>query len=64
MYLHSSSRVYALLSTDSHVAKQTHPPREYAQHKAISGICVDPFTHHQLASYAEVCVSVYVIMVV
>lgn len=33
---------------------QTSGPREYAQHKAIYGIAVDPYIPHQLTSYAEV----------
>lgn len=33
---------------------QSCPPREYAQHKAIYGLTVDPISSHQIASYAEV----------
>ena len=42
------------VTTEGHATAQTHP-RDVANHKAINGLCVDPTSHHQLASYTEVC---------
>ena len=47
---------WLLPHSDEH-AVQTHP-REVASHKAILGLCVDPTSTHQLATYAEVGVCV------
>ena len=39
---------------EHHSVLQTSSQREFAQHKAIYGISVDPNNVYQLASYAEV----------
>jgi hypothetical protein len=38
---------------EEHGVQTTTSPREYAQHKGIYGLSVDPVLHYQLASYAE-----------
>ena len=45
--------ISSFLNSDEHLAAQTHP-REVANHKAIFGLCVDPTSPHQLATYADV----------
>ena len=49
------SQLLSLLYLEEHHSVlQTSSQREFAQHKAIYGISVDPNNVYQLASYAEV----------
>ena len=45
--------IFSCVTAEGHATAQT-TPRDVANHKAINGLCVDPTSHHQLASYTEV----------
>ena len=52
--IHVASYYHCFISEEHHSVLQTSSQREFAQHKAIYGISVDPNNVYQLASYAEV----------